>query len=80
MSDTLKLDWGARTANIIAALWPERCKALVSVSGYLIGSQEAGKVPLPPQAELQWWYNTSIILPRNAADWATRNTGTISLS
>jgi pimeloyl-ACP methyl ester carboxylesterase len=49
-------DWGARTANIIAALWPERCKALVSVSGYLIGSQEAGKVPLPPQAELQWWY------------------------
>jgi pimeloyl-ACP methyl ester carboxylesterase len=49
-------DWGARTANIIAALWPERCKALVSVSGYLIGSQEAGKAPLPPQAELQWWY------------------------
>jgi pimeloyl-ACP methyl ester carboxylesterase len=49
-------DWGARTADIIAALWPERCKALVSVSGYLIGSQEAGKVPLPPQAELQWWY------------------------
>jgi pimeloyl-ACP methyl ester carboxylesterase len=49
-------DWGARTANIIAALWPERCNALVSVSGYLIGSQEAGKVPLPPAAELQWWY------------------------
>src|SRR6266480_1174720 len=49
-------DWGARTAGIIAALWPERCKALVSVSGYLIGSQQAGKVPLPPQAELQWWY------------------------
>ena len=49
-------DWGARTANIIAALWPERCKAMVSVSGYLIGSQEAGKMPLPPQAELQWWY------------------------
>jgi len=49
-------DWGARTANIIAALWPERCKALVSVSGYLIGSQEAGKAPLPPRAELQWWY------------------------
>ena len=42
-------DWGARTADIIAALWPERCKALVSVSGYLIGSQQAGKVPLPPQ-------------------------------
>ena len=49
-------DWGARTANIIAALWPERCKAMVSVSGYLIGSQEAGKAPLPPKAELQWWY------------------------
>jgi pimeloyl-ACP methyl ester carboxylesterase len=49
-------DWGARTANIVAALWPERCKALVSVSGYLIGSQEAGKIPLPPKAELQWWY------------------------
>ncbi|WP_088347022.1 MULTISPECIES: alpha/beta hydrolase [Rhodomicrobium] len=49
-------DWGARTACIIAALWPERCKGLVSVSGYLIGNQEAGKMPLPPKAELQWWY------------------------
>ncbi len=49
-------DWGARTANIVAALWPERCKAHVSVSGYLIGNQEAGKIPLPPKAELQWWY------------------------
>jgi pimeloyl-ACP methyl ester carboxylesterase len=49
-------DWGARTANIVAALWPERCKAMVSVSGYLIGNQQAGKVPLPPKAELQWWY------------------------
>ena len=49
-------DWGARTANIIAALWPERCKAMVSVSGYLIGNQNAGKIPLPPAAELQWWY------------------------
>ncbi len=49
-------DWGARTANIIAALWPQRCKAMVSVSGYLIGSQEAGKMPLPPKAELEWWY------------------------
>ena len=49
-------DWGARTANIIAALWPERCKALVSVSGYLIGSPEANRTPLPPQAELEWWY------------------------
>jgi pimeloyl-ACP methyl ester carboxylesterase len=49
-------DWGARTANIIAALWPDRCKAIVSVSGYLIGSQESGKTPLPPSAELEWWY------------------------
>src|ERR1700683_656711 len=49
-------DWGTRTADIIAALWPDRCKALVSVSGYLIGSQEAGKAPLPPKAELEWWY------------------------
>ncbi|GLH80329.1 alpha/beta hydrolase [Bradyrhizobium sp. SSBR45G] len=49
-------DWGARTANIMAALWPGRCKAMVSVSGYLIGSQQAGKMPLPPKAELQWWY------------------------
>src|SRR5271165_2149038 len=49
-------DWGARTAGIIAALWPERCKALVSVSGYLIGSQEVGQIPLPPASELQWWY------------------------
>jgi pimeloyl-ACP methyl ester carboxylesterase len=49
-------DWGARTADIIAAIWPDHCKALVSVSGYLIGSQSAGKNPLPPNAELQWWY------------------------
>jgi len=49
-------DWGARTANIIAALWPERCKAMVSVSGYLIGSPQANQMPLPPNAELQWWY------------------------
>lgn len=49
-------DWGARTADIMAAIWPERCKALVSVSGYLIGSQAANKQPLPPQAELAWWY------------------------
>jgi len=51
-----EFDWGARSADIVAALWPERCKATVSVSGYLIGSQEAGKMPLPPSAELQWWY------------------------
>ena len=49
-------DWGARTANVIAALWPNRCKAMVSVSGYLIGNQEANKAPLPPPAELSWWY------------------------
>jgi pimeloyl-ACP methyl ester carboxylesterase len=49
-------DWGARTANIVAALWPERCKAHVSVSGYLIGSREANRMPLPPKAELEWWY------------------------
>jgi len=49
-------DWGARTANIIGALWPERCKAMVSVSGYLIGGQESGKMPLPPKAEFEWWY------------------------
>jgi len=49
-------DWGARSADIVAALWPERVRALVSVSGYLIGSQEAGRAPLPPKAELQWWY------------------------
>jgi pimeloyl-ACP methyl ester carboxylesterase len=49
-------DWGARTANIVGALWPDRCKAMVSVSGYLIGNQASGKLPLPPSAELQWWY------------------------
>ena len=49
-------DWGARSANIVAALWPERCKGMVSVSGYLIGSQADGRMPLPPAAELQWWY------------------------
>jgi pimeloyl-ACP methyl ester carboxylesterase len=49
-------DWGARSADIVAALWPSRVKALVAVSGYLIGSQQAGKAPLPPEAELQWWY------------------------
>jgi pimeloyl-ACP methyl ester carboxylesterase len=49
-------DWGARTADIMAALWPERCAGLVAVSGYLIGSQAAGKTPLPPAAEHDWWY------------------------
>ena len=49
-------DWGARTADIVDALWPERVKALVAVSGYLIGSQEGNKAPLPPKAEQAWWY------------------------
>ena len=62
-------DWGARTADIVAALWPERCKALVSVSGYLIGSQEAGKIPLPPKAELQWWYQFYFATERGRAGY-----------
>ncbi len=62
-------DWGARTANIIAALWPERCKALVSVSGYLIGSPEANKTPLPPKAELQWWYQFYFATERGRAGY-----------
>ena len=62
-------DWGARTANIIAALWPDRCKGLVSVSGYLIGSQAAGKAPLPPSAELQWWYQFYFATERGRAGY-----------
>jgi pimeloyl-ACP methyl ester carboxylesterase len=62
-------DWGARTANIVAALWPERCKATVSVSGYLIGSQAAGKTPLPPAAELQWWYQYYFATERGRAGY-----------
>ena len=62
-------DWGARTANIVAALRPERCKAMVSVSGYLIGSQEAGKMPLPPKAELQWWYQYYFATERGRAGY-----------
>jgi pimeloyl-ACP methyl ester carboxylesterase len=62
-------DWGARTACIIAALWPERCKALVSVSGYLIGSQEANKMPLRPKAELQWWYQYYFATERGRAGY-----------
>jgi pimeloyl-ACP methyl ester carboxylesterase len=62
-------DWGARTANIIAALWPERCKAMVSVSGYLIGSQEAGKMPLSLKAELQWWYQYYFATERGRAGY-----------
>jgi pimeloyl-ACP methyl ester carboxylesterase len=62
-------DWGARTACIMAALWPERVKALVSVSGYLIGSQQAGKTPLPPAAELQWWYQYYFATERGRAGY-----------
>lgn len=62
-------DWGARTANIVAALWPERCKALVSVSGYLIGSQKANAAPLPPKAELAWWYQFYFATERGAAGY-----------
>jgi pimeloyl-ACP methyl ester carboxylesterase len=62
-------DWGARTADIMAALWPDRCRALVSVSGYLIGSQAAGKQPLPPEAELQWWYQFYFATDRGRAGY-----------
>lgn len=62
-------DWGARTADIIAALWPERCRALVSVSGYLISSQAAGNAPLPPAAELQWWYQFYFATERGRAGY-----------
>jgi pimeloyl-ACP methyl ester carboxylesterase len=62
-------DWRARTTNIIAALWPQRCKALVSVSGYLIGSTEANKMPLPPQAEFQWWYQFYFATERGRAGY-----------
>jgi len=62
-------DWGARTGDIVAALWPDRCKALVSVSGYLIGSQTAEKTPLPPKAELQWWYQYYFATERGQAGY-----------
>src|SRR6202789_3315254 len=62
-------DWGARTADIVAALWPERCKGLVSVSGYLIGSQKANEAPLPPKAELAWWYQFYFATDRGQAGY-----------
>jgi len=62
-------DWGARSADIVSALWPERVKALVSVSGYLIGNQAAGKSPLPPKAELQWWYQFYFATERGQAGY-----------
>lgn len=63
-------DWGARTANIVAALWPERCQAMVSVSGYLIGSQQANQAPLSPEAELSWWYQFYFATDRGARGYA----------
>jgi pimeloyl-ACP methyl ester carboxylesterase len=77
LMDTLRIetatlagfDWGARTADIVAALWPQRCNGLVSVSGYLIGSQAAGKTPLPPEAELQWWYQFYFATDRGRAGY-----------
>lgn len=63
-------DWGARSANIVAALWPERCRAMVSVSGYLIGSREANNKPLPPKAELAWWYQFYFATERGRAGYA----------
>src|SRR6478735_8799567 len=77
LMDTLKIekailagfDWGARTANIVAALWPERCTAMVSVNGYLIGSQESGKIPLPPKAEYEWWYQYYFATERGRAGY-----------
>ncbi|MVN79245.1 alpha/beta fold hydrolase [Hymenobacter sp. HMF4947] len=62
-------DWGARTAGIVAALFPERCKALVSVSGYLIGSQQANRTPLAPKAELAWWYQFYFATERGQAGY-----------
>jgi pimeloyl-ACP methyl ester carboxylesterase len=62
-------DWGARTANIMAALWPGRCKGMVSVSGYLIGNQQAGRMPLPPKAELEWWYQYYFATERGRAGY-----------
>jgi pimeloyl-ACP methyl ester carboxylesterase len=64
-------DWGARTANIVDAIRPERCKGLVSVSGYLIGSQAAGRNPLPPKAELQWWYQYYFATERGRLGYQT---------
>jgi pimeloyl-ACP methyl ester carboxylesterase len=77
MMDALKIrraivggcDWGARTANIMAALWPERCKGMVSVSGYLIGNRAAAGTPLPPEAEYQWWYQYYFATERGRAGY-----------
>jgi pimeloyl-ACP methyl ester carboxylesterase len=63
-------DWGARSADVVAALWPDRCRGLVSVSGYLIGSQAANAAPLPPQAEYAWWYQFYFATDRGKAGYA----------
>ncbi|HEV8191824.1 MAG TPA: alpha/beta hydrolase [Ktedonobacterales bacterium] len=62
-------DWGGRTANVLAALWPHRCTAHVAVSGYLIGSQAANQQPLPPQGELAWWYQYYFATERGRAGY-----------
>ena len=62
-------DWGARTANVVAALWPQRCRAMVSVSGYLIGNPTVNKSPLPPAAELSWWYQFYFATERGRAGY-----------
>jgi len=64
-------DWGARSADVVAALWPDRCQALVSVSGYLIGSQAANEAPLPPRAEYAWWYQYYFATERGRAGYGT---------
>ena len=64
-------DWGARSADVVAALWPDRCQALVSVSGYLIGSQAANEAPLPPRAEYTWWYQYYFATERGRAGYGT---------
>lgn len=63
-------DWGGRSADIVAALWPERCKALVSGNGYLVGSQQAGKQPLLPEAEYGWWFQYYFATERGQAGYA----------
>src|SRR6185312_9024850 len=62
-------DWGARTANVVAALWPGRCRAMVSVSGYLIGNQQAGRAALLPEAEHSWWYQFYFATERGRAGY-----------
>ena len=68
-------DWGARTANIVAALWPDRCTSMVSVSGYLIGSQKANEAPLPPAAEYAWWYQYYFATERGRAGYDQNRNG-----